>query len=214
MVTLQIKNVIILFSQGLWTLNFAAWGIRVKKLHPQNHVTHQPSGHVTNQRRYNTIFTRPMDLKLSRRWLRMREPPPLPKKKVTWYINHVVMWQIKVVISPLSQGLWISNLGGYWLFCGCYDRGLHRRKLDNPGISLLLSLVVKKSILYEMLKKPPRYKGKLVLTKNKRKNQKCRLELRVLRSTRFWIIQKFVCITATVNPVALKLQETATGGVQ
>ena len=120
------------------------------------------------------------------------------------------MWQIKVVISPLSQGLWISNLERYWLFCGCYDRGLHRRKLDNPGISLLLSLVVKKSILYEMLKKPPRYKGKLVLTKNKRKNKKCRLELRVLRSTRFWIIQKFVCITATVNPVALKLEETAT----
>ena len=124
------------------------------------------------------------------------------------------MWQIKVVISPLSQGLWISNLERYWLFCGCYDRGLHRRKLDNPGISLLLSVVVKKSILYEMSKKPPRYKGKLVLTKNKRKNQKCRLELRVLRSTRFWIIQKFVCITTTVNPVALKLEETATGGVQ
>ena len=95
-----------------------------------------------------------------------------PTHKVTWYINHVVTWQIKVVISPLSQGLWISNLGGNWLFCGCYDKGLRKRKLDNPGISLLLSLVVKKSILYEMLKKPSRYKGKLVLIKNKHKNKK------------------------------------------
>ena len=34
--------------------------------------------------------------------------------------------------------------GGYWLFFGCYNRGLRRRKLDNPGISLLLSFVVKK----------------------------------------------------------------------
>ena len=170
MVTLQIKNVIILFSQGLWTLNFAAWGIRVKKLHPQNHVTHQPSGHVTNRRRYNSIFTRPMDLKLSRRWLRMREPPPPKKKKVTWYINHVVMWQIKVVISPLSQGLWILNLGGYWLFCGCYDRGLRRRRLNNPSIALFLTFLAKKSMLHQMLKKPLRCNGKLALAKNKHKN--------------------------------------------
>ena len=28
------------------------------------------------------------------------------------------------------------------------------------------------------------------------------------------LIQKFVCIAASVNPVALKLEETATGGVQ
>ena len=166
MVTWQIKNVIILFSQGLWTPNFAAWGLRMKKLHPQSHVTHQPSGHVTNQRRYNSIFTRPVDPKLSRRWLRMRDPT----HKVTWYINHMFTWQIKVVISPLSQGLWISNLGGYWLLCGCYDKGLRRRKLDNSGISLLLSFLVKKSILYQMLKKSLRYNGKLVLTKNKHKN--------------------------------------------
>ena len=47
-----------------------------------------------------------------------------------------------------------------------------------------------------------------------KQTQKCQLELRVPRSTRFWLIQKFVCITASVNPVALKLEEIATGGIQ
>ena len=93
-----------------------------------------------------------------------------PTHKVTWYMSHVVTWQIKDVISPLYQALWIANLAGYWLLSGCYNRGLRRRKLDNPSISLLLSFVVKKSMLYQMLKKPPRYNGKLVLTKNKHKN--------------------------------------------
>ena len=66
----------------------------------------------------------------------------------------MVTLQIKDVISPFSQGLWIPNLVGYWLFCGCYDRGLSRRKLNNSSISLFLSLVVKKGMLYQMLKKP------------------------------------------------------------
>ena len=101
------------------------------------------------------------------------------------------MWQMKVVISLLSKDLWISNIGGYWLFCGCYDRDLRRRKLDNPSTSLLLFFAVKNIMLYQMLKKSPRYNGKLVLTKNKHKN----------------------AITASVNPVALKLEQTATGGV-
>ena len=30
-------------------------------------------------------------------------------------MKYVVTWQIKDVISPLSQGLWISNLAGWWL---------------------------------------------------------------------------------------------------
>ena len=63
-----------------------------------------------------------------------------------------------------------------------------------------------------MLKKPSRCNGKLVLAKNNHKN--CQLELRVLRGTRSGLIQKFICITASVNPEALKLEEAATGGVQ
>ena len=35
-------------------------------LHPGSHVTHQPLGHVINQKRDISIFTRPMDPKRSR----------------------------------------------------------------------------------------------------------------------------------------------------
>ena len=38
-----------------------------------------------------------------------------------WHINHVVRWQIKNVVSPLSQGLWTPNLAGWCLRM----RGLH-----------------------------------------------------------------------------------------
>ena len=34
--------------------------------HPESHVTHKPSGHVINEKRYIFPFTRPMDPKLSR----------------------------------------------------------------------------------------------------------------------------------------------------
>ena len=34
--------------------------------HLKGHVTHQPNGHVTNQKRYISTFPRPMDPKLSR----------------------------------------------------------------------------------------------------------------------------------------------------
>ena len=62
------------------------------------------------------------------------------------------------------------KLRGYWLLCGYYDRGLCRRKLADPSISLFLSFFVKKSIIYLMLKKPSGCNGKLVLAENKRKN--------------------------------------------
>ena len=32
-----------------------------------------------------------------------------------WHIKHVVTWQIKEVIFPLSQGLWTPSLAGWWL---------------------------------------------------------------------------------------------------
>ena len=34
--------------------------------HPQSHVTHRPSGHVTNTKRYVFTFTRLMNSRLSR----------------------------------------------------------------------------------------------------------------------------------------------------
>ena len=52
--------------------------------------------------------------------------------------------------SYLSQPQSLSpqNLAGCWLFCGYYDKGLRRRKLANPSITLFPSFV-RKSI-YQM----------------------------------------------------------------
>ena len=62
----QIKNVISPLSQGLWTPKLAGWWLGMRESHPQSHVIHRLRGHVANQRRYISTFTRYMDPKLSR----------------------------------------------------------------------------------------------------------------------------------------------------
>ena len=47
MVTCQTKNVISPISQGLWTPNVAGWGLRIRGLHLQSHVTYQSRAHVS-----------------------------------------------------------------------------------------------------------------------------------------------------------------------
>ena len=66
MVTWQVKNVISLLLQGLWIPNLAGWWISMRRPYPQSHVTHQPRGQVTNQKRYISTFTRSMAPKLAR----------------------------------------------------------------------------------------------------------------------------------------------------
>ena len=51
-VTWQIKNVISPPSQGLWTPNLAGWWFSMMGSHLQTHMTHQPWGHVTNQKTF------------------------------------------------------------------------------------------------------------------------------------------------------------------
>ena len=58
-----------------------------------------------------------------------------------WHINHLVMWQLKGVISPPSEALWIPNLVGYWFLYGYYDRGLCRKKLADPSTSLCSGVI-------------------------------------------------------------------------
>ena len=65
-VTWQIKNVISPLSQGLWTSHLTRWWLRLRGLQPQSYMTLQFCGHVTNKKRYISIFTRPMDPKLKR----------------------------------------------------------------------------------------------------------------------------------------------------
>ena len=76
--------------------------------HHQSHVTFWCRGYVTNN---ISTFTRPMDPNLAGWWFRMREAHP----QATWHIKHVVMWQVKDVVSPLSQGLWIPKLARWGL---------------------------------------------------------------------------------------------------
>ena len=38
----------------------------MRGVHPQSYMTHQPRGHVTNQKHYISTFTRPIDPRLSR----------------------------------------------------------------------------------------------------------------------------------------------------
>ena len=111
MVTWQIKDVISPLSHGLWTPNLAGWWLRMRGPHTQSHVTFWCHGHETNKKRYISIFTRSMYPKLSR-VVTYDEGTP-PTSHVTH--EHVVTWQIKEVIFPLSQGLWTPSLAEWWL---------------------------------------------------------------------------------------------------
>ena len=80
----KLKNFISLLSQGLWTPNLAGWWLTMRGPHPQNHVTLQYRGHVTNNKRCISTFTRPMDPKLSQ--FETREPLPTKSRdtSITW----------------------------------------------------------------------------------------------------------------------------------
>ena len=64
MVMWRIEHVISPFWQGLWTPNLSRCWLRMRETHSQSHVTRRRRGHVRNQRRYISTFTRPMDPKL------------------------------------------------------------------------------------------------------------------------------------------------------
>ena len=109
-VTLQ--YVISPLSQGLATLNLAGWWLRMREPHLQSHVTHQPRGHVTNQKRYIFTFTRPTDPKLCRVVAQDEEISSTKSHdtSTTWSRD-----KSKNFISLLLQGLWTPNLAGWWL---------------------------------------------------------------------------------------------------
>ena len=84
----------------------------MKGPHPQSHVTHRPRGHVTNQKRYISTFTRPM---VSKIWPGVDSGYGGPTKYITWHFNAAVTWQFKNVLFPQPQGLWPPNLTGWLL---------------------------------------------------------------------------------------------------
>ena len=66
-----------------------------------------PRGHVRNQSCYIPTFTKHMFPKLSRV---VTLDESTPTHKVTWHIDQVVTWQIRNILSLLSQGAGPGNL--------------------------------------------------------------------------------------------------------
>ena len=89
----------------------------MRRPHPQTHVTLWYCGQVTNKKSYLSTFAKPVGLKLSKVLTQDERTPPTKSRDTSCH----VMWQIKNVISSLSQGLWTPNLTGRWLRM----RGLH-----------------------------------------------------------------------------------------
>ena len=85
-VTWQIKNVISLLSQGLWTPNLVNWWLRMWGRHPQSQVTLQYRDHATNRKCYVSTFIRPMHPKLN--WVVTSDERTSPTKSrdtsITW----------------------------------------------------------------------------------------------------------------------------------
>ena len=113
----------------------------MRKPYLQSHMTHQPSGHLTNKKRYISTFKRPVDINCSRVLTQHKWVP----KKVTWHFNSVVTWQLENVIFSQLQGLLPLNLAG----CVLRLRGrlaqsqmtlLFRGHVTKTSFSLLSSL--------------------------------------------------------------------------
>ena len=81
----QIKSVIFPFSQGLWTPNVAGCRLKMKGPHPQNHMTLQHHGHLTNKKHISTFIWR-VDSKLSRvvTWDEGTPPTKSHETSIAW----------------------------------------------------------------------------------------------------------------------------------
>ena len=108
-VTWQIKNVISPLSKGLWNPNLAGWWFTMREPHPQSHMTLQYHRHVTNKKRYISTFTSPIEHKFGDLgWGKSTYND-------TWHFNYVVTWQIKNILSSLSEGTRSTKFSGWWL---------------------------------------------------------------------------------------------------
>ena len=101
MVTWQMKNVLSSLSQSLWSPNLASSWLKMRGSHPQGHVTLRHCGYVTNQKRYISTFTRPIEPKLSR--MVTYDKGTLPAKSRDTICLHIHKVQ------------WPQNLVGCWL---------------------------------------------------------------------------------------------------
>ena len=93
-VTWQIKNIISLLSQGLWTPNLVEWCRKMRERHPQSHLIYRSRGYVTNQKRFISTFTRVMAPKTRVLWKRSRDTLIVwshEKSRTPFSLNHRVV---------------------------------------------------------------------------------------------------------------------------
>ena len=100
--------------------------------HPQSHVTLRYRDHVTNKKRYISTFTRPMYAKL-RRVVTQDERTPPTKSRDTLTTQSCDNSKTLYVHFHEAYGSQTQQDTGY---SGYYHRGLRRRKLADPSISL------------------------------------------------------------------------------
>ena len=86
------KMLYVPLSQGLWIPNLASWWLRMKGTHPQCHVTHWSSAHVTNQEDFTFTLTWRKAHKLS---IKRALPPNI-------FGNNLSLWLFYDWLLPLN----------------------------------------------------------------------------------------------------------------
>ena len=155
-VTWHIKNLVSPLSQRLWTPNLASWWLKMRGPNPKDHVTIWYRGYVTNQKRYVSTFTRPMDPKLSRVITYDMETPPAKSRdtSITWSSEKSKMFCLHIhkVYGP-------QNLVRCWF------------RMRGPTWHLNCVVWWKiKNVIFPQPQGHWDVKGKLVFPKNKHKN--------------------------------------------
>ena len=111
-VTWQIKYVTSPLSLDQWLRNCKVILNYREGSHQQSHMTIDTSGQMSSGdklKNYITTTTLLMVIKLGR---------VVTYCEVIWHLNSnnsFILWQVKIVISPLPQCMWLSKLPACWL---------------------------------------------------------------------------------------------------
>ena len=159
----------------------------MREPHPPNHVTHWSRGNEANQKRYISTFIKLMAPKLGKVLTQDEVTPHKTWRDTSTLHSHgnsetsVSFSSILVILRLLevcAERNWLIQVLAYFY----------------PSLSKKYTISnVKQAV--DMQRKA---------CADQKETQKCQLVLRVLRWTRSWLIQKFICITASANPEALK----------
>ena len=114
-ITWQIKNTISPLSQCLCSHDLPVWWHILRSSHPYISITSQRGGHVGSRYKLNTLY-----LHLQGTYRHQTRQGAVLLKKTCTNLSHItlwlydqrkVVWQFEKFIFPLSQNLWLLNLG-------------------------------------------------------------------------------------------------------